>query len=364
MKFNFFSSTALPTALSTVLTRSDADNLGAAAEHAALTTALHALLERLPQSAKGGDYLKRLCDTVLDATPRLRLVWIGFCEGEDEKVVPHAAAGDCVPEAEDWRLPQACFDFPGAYSQAALESVGALDDLNSLFAPWHGRLDACTVNCALAIPLRSEKTSVRGLIVFYADDVDYFSRLGSAPFQAFAHVAETVWQQSTLMHMLTQNAQLDEVTGLMNRRKMSHLLQKGIERARQQNELLSIMLLRIEDFALVNQIHGWNAADALLVSFAREVTLQLRAQDRLGRWTGVEFLYVLPRTDRQHAEFLARGLQAYFSTRPLTINDMPIHLALHIGVATFPQQGKDMDELLAQAIRHLQLPLTPAAPGA
>jgi GGDEF domain-containing protein len=75
----------------------------------------------------------------------------------------------------------------------------------------------------------------------------------------------------------------------------------------------------------------------------------MRPQDKLGRWTGVEFLYLLPRTDQRHAEFLAQGLHAYFCTHPLSIREKPVALALHIGVASYVRPGMDLDDLLQQA---------------
>jgi diguanylate cyclase (GGDEF)-like protein len=311
------------------------------------------LLENLPQSVKNRDHIKRLCDTVLDASPHLRLVWIGFSDGDEAMVAPHAAIGECVPEAEEWSLPRVCFEQSGPYSQAALESVGALNDLNSLFAPWRGNLDACSANCALAIPLRSDRPNVRGLVVFYADDVSYFAYTGAAPFRAFCHIAEIIWQQSNLLQMLTEKAQIDTLTGLMNRRKTSYVLKKAVERAAQEKEPLSIMLLRLEGFGKINDTHGWRAADMLLASFAREITLQTRAQDKVGRWTGVEFMYIMPRTDQKHAEFLAQGLQSYFASHPLYIQHQPILLSLHIGVAAFDNAGMSLDELVTQASRHM-----------
>lgn len=353
MKFNFFSSTE-PTQFPTAIALSNAPEAQGEDERTALTAALHVLLENLPQSVKNKDHIKRLCDTVLDATPHLRLVWIGFTEGDDDKVIPHAAIGECVPEAEDWRLPRSCFEHAGPYSQASLESVGGINDLNSLFWPWRDNLDACSASCALAIPLRSDKPDVRGLIVFYADDVSYFAHTGAAPFRAFCHIAEIIWQQSNLLQMLTEKAQIDTLTGLMNRRKTSYLLKKAVERAAQEDELLSIMLMRLEGFGKINDVYGWRAADMLLASFAREITLQTRAQDKIGRWTGVEFMTILPRTDMRHAQFLAQGLLGYFASHPLYVKQESILLSLHIGVATYGHENLSLDELVNQANRNMQ----------
>lgn len=354
MKFPFFSSATRHPPLSTVLTQSGAGANDIAADRAALTAALYTVLQDLRESLRDPHHLHRLCDTVLQASPRLRLVWIGFCEPEDETVLPHVVAGECTSETADWRLPQACFSATSPFSQAALESIGTLNHLNSLFSPWQSNMEACTASAALAIPMPAEKHDIRGLIVFYADEVNFFSRLGSAPFQAFSDVAGSIWQQSSLMQILIQKAQLDDLTGLMNRRKITHFLQKSIEHASREKELLSIMLLRIDGFDRINALYGWNAGDQVLSTFARHMALQIRSHDRLGRWTGVEFLYVLPRTDVRHAHFLAHGVHAYFLQHPLLVNDAPLALHLKMGVATYPKHAAGIDDLLRQAGQHVQ----------
>ncbi|MBS0309205.1 MAG: GGDEF domain-containing protein [Proteobacteria bacterium] len=360
MKFNFFASTG-PQSLLAAGTATAPTTVLIATEHAALSQALYTLLESLPQAPAERDHIHRLCDTVLDATPRLRLIWIGFAADDELFVAPHAVAGESIVEANDWRLPLACFDAATPYAQAALETTDGSHELHSLFAPWLGNMDACSAHAALAIPLRSEKREVgeaRGLIVFYSDDVNYFSRLGGTTFQAIGHVAEIIWRQTSLMQMLAHKSQIDALTGLMNRRKMHYVLKAAIERAQREEEMLSIMILRIDRFGRLNERFGWNAGDNLLTSFANEVALQMRAQDRLARWTGVEFLYLMPRTDRRHAEFLAHGLRAYFSSHPLRVRDEEVALDLHIGVATCASPTMQLDELLREADCQMQVAIS------
>jgi GGDEF domain-containing protein len=54
-----------------------------------------------------------------------------------------------------------------------------------------------------------------------------------APFCAFCHVAEIIWNQSNLLRTLSQKAQLDAVTGLMNRRQTMYVLEKAIAQSLQ-----------------------------------------------------------------------------------------------------------------------------------
>lgn len=351
--FNLFSSREPRP--STELTRSSLNDLELVEEKARLNTALHTLLEIVPKSYDGQENIKRLCETIADATSHIRFIWIGFCEEGADSVSPYCAFGACSPESDDWNLPSSCFEYTGTYAQASHESVGELNELNSLFAPWHKNMDVCSVNSALAIPLRSEKAEVdlRGLLVFYADDVDYFSQIGVAPFQALSYIAEIIWQTSNLMQLLTQRTQLDALTGLMNRRKTMHVLDKAVERANEKGEPLSVMICRIDDFDKINDTHGWLAADAILSSFAKSISSRLRPQDSVGRWANIEFLFILPRTDTRHAELFAQSLQAYVMSHPIMEHGSPIRLSLSVSVTPYEKESNGLEDLIQQANRNL-----------
>ena len=352
MRFNVFSSREQRQPTST--RRSSFNSLRISAEKAALAAAVYTLLESLPQSHSGSENIKRLCQTILESTSHLRFIWVGFCEGESELVEPYATAGACTPECADWRLPRGCFNFTGTYSQTSYDNLDEAGDRSSLFAPWRHDADACSASAALAVPMRSERTGLRGLIVFYADEIDYFSHMGVKPFQAFCHLAEVIWKQSTLLQMLTQKAQQDTLTGLMNRRRTMYTLEKAVETAEAAKQPLSVLICRIEGFGKINDLYGWVAADAILAAFAKEMTRQLRPEDKGGRWTGIEFLFVLPDTNAQQVDQLAQGLQDYFLTHPITVkNWWSIRLALAFGSATYSEEFSGLDDLVQQANQNM-----------
>lgn len=320
------------------------------AERATLTVALHSLLETLPQSYSGRENIKLLCHAILGATSHLRFVWVGFCEGDSERIDPYAAAGDCTPESEDWRLSKACFDPSGPYSQAFPEDGASA---TFLFAPWSENKIASSVHSALAIPLRSEKSGLRGMIVFYADSVDYFAHMGVPLFQAFCYVAEIIWKQSNLMHMLTQKAQQDPLTGLMNRRHTMHVLEKEIAATESAGQPLSILICRVEGFNKLNDLYGWLASDAILAAFSKEVMHQMGPQDKGGRWTGIEFLYILPNANADEAEFMAKRLRDHFLVNPVNVKNWSIRLALSVGVATYSKLIIGLDDLILHANQNM-----------
>ncbi len=350
MKFNLFSARNPDAA---ARNKPVFDPRGADAERTALTIALHSLLETLPQSYSGRENIKLLCHAILGATSHLRFVWVGFSEDSSDAVAPYAAAGDCAQECQDWRLPAVCFDPAGPYSQAFPEHGESAEKSGHLFMPWRASRDACTVSGALAIPLRSEKRGLRGMIVFYADSLDYFSHMGVPLFQAFCHVAEIIWKQSNLLHMVTQKAQQDPLTGFMNRRHTMNVLEKAIAHADQAQESLSILLCRVEGFNKINDLYGWMAADSILAAFAKETVALMRPQDKGGRWTGVEFLYVLPDADAERAESIAKNLQEYFLVHPINVKNWSIRLALAVGIATYSKQCTGLDDLLQHANQNM-----------
>lgn len=358
MRLNPFSTHASQPSASITLKTFDKRRLNV--ERTALTQALHALLEGLPQSYNGRENIKRLCQTIQAATPHLRLVWVGFREGDAEWVEPYAADGDGVRECQDWRLPGACFDLAGSYSPASPEKNGSQNDPSPLFAPWRHNSAACSANGALAIPLRTEKAEQRGMMVFYADSQDYFSQLGVESFQAFCHICEIIWKQSDLMQMLAQKAQLDALTGVMNRRKTMYVLERAIEHSEMTDEPLSVLICRIDGFGELNDLYGWAAADAILSAFAKEASAQMRPQDKAGRWTGVEFLYVLPRADAEEAAALAKRLQDYFLVHPINVKNWSIRLALVVGVATYSKQNVGLDDFVQHASQSMTSATHPA----
>lgn len=326
------------------------------AERIVLINALYRLLESLPQASHLHEVGTVLCQTIIDSTENLRYVWLGVRHQAGAPVLPLAVAGDDAQDCDDWSLPESCFDFSAAYSQASLESVAAPADFPSLFAPWRSNPDSCSANAALALPLRAEHVGASAMIVFYAADIDYFAQLGVAPFQAFCNVAELLLKQSNMVLHLSRKVQLDGLTGLMTRRKTVFALNKAMEHADLVNQPLSIMLCRVEGFDKLNDIYGWFDADSILAAFVQTIALQLPADLQAGRWTGVEFLYLMPDVDAEAIAAKADALGRLLRGQTISVKNWSIRLTVSIGVATHSAQNNGLDDLIFQARQVMQKP--------
>lgn len=350
MLFNLFSPRSTGGVLPVI--PSLAPSFAVDSERERLARALNALLETLPQSHSGRESVKLLCNEILNASSHLRYLWVGFCEGNTTQVKPYTAGGECAGESADWRLPASCFDPITPYTQDLTSGVRDNSNFHSLFQPWQNDPQRCSARSALAIPLRSVKRGLRGVIVFYADTLDYFAAMGVGAFQAFCHVAEIIWTQSNLKHLVAQKSQQDSLTGLFNRRHMMHVLEDRIASVGANGasrDAISVVLCRIEGFNNLNAIYGWNTSDSILIEFSR-LSMEVLGSRVLGaRWTGVEFLFLMQGARAGETEEIAHRLRRHFSANPIKVENSAIRLGLSIGQATYDSHMMGVDDLVLQA---------------
>jgi diguanylate cyclase (GGDEF)-like protein len=141
----------------------------------------------------------------------------------------------------------------------------------------------------------------------------------------------------------------DNLTGLLNRRMLRDRLAHAIERAVRNNNMVGLILLNMNKFREINQTHGYETGDAVLVQVAATLRTVLRDCDTVARWSSDEFA-VLIEDLGQEADALqvAQKIVGAF-TAPLSVEDRSCFVSLSAGVAVFPTAGVDHDILLERA---------------
>jgi two-component system cell cycle response regulator len=155
-----------------------------------------------------------------------------------------------------------------------------------------------------------------------------------------------------LLHKEAQRLSItDGLTGVWNRRYLQLTLTKEIERAQRFGRPLSVLLMDIDHFKLVNDAHGHQVGDEVLVELTRRTMSTIRGQiDSLARYGGEEFIVVLPETPSDGAKVVAVKILAVFRHRPFVEDaDTGVPLTVSIGVAAFPEDGSTADELVRAA---------------
>jgi diguanylate cyclase (GGDEF)-like protein len=151
---------------------------------------------------------------------------------------------------------------------------------------------------------------------------------------------------------LQLNAVTDPLTGLYNRRLFGEAFEKELNRARRYGLPLGLVMLDLHRFKEVNDKHGHPRGDEVLRAAAATLKKALRTSDSAFRIGGDEFALLLPQTDEAQALALSRRIGTVFG-ESIAHFQMGVSVSMDHGVATFPQDGDQADQLIHVADERL-----------
>ena len=128
-------------------------------------------------------------------------------------------------------------------------------------------------------------------------------------------------------------ASRDALTGLYNRRHMQDRLVDSAKRHERYGERFTIVLVDLDHFKRINDVHGHRVGDEALMAFASAATLALRESDTVGRWGGEEFLFILPNTSPTKALVALDRLRAALQHCSISSRVPGLRVAFSAGVA-------------------------------
>ncbi|MEC4804867.1 MAG: GGDEF domain-containing protein [Jaaginema sp. PMC 1079.18] len=150
---------------------------------------------------------------------------------------------------------------------------------------------------------------------------------------------------------LEKVANLDYLTGLLNRRSASIAIEKEIQSYERDRLKCSLILLDVDRFKSINDNYGHYSGDLVLQHIAQILQNILKPQDIIGRWGGEEFLIALPQTPLENAYSVAEKIRLAIAQKPCEPHK--INVTISSGVATFPQHGKTLEKVVDTADKAL-----------
>jgi diguanylate cyclase (GGDEF)-like protein/putative nucleotidyltransferase with HDIG domain len=150
---------------------------------------------------------------------------------------------------------------------------------------------------------------------------------------------------------LQAEARVDPKTGLYNARYFAAALSEEIGRARRFERPMSLIMADLDLLRDINNTYGHLAGDAVLKGIAEIFRAQLRHYDVPARFGGEEFSILLPETPPEQALEIAERIRRAVAERTFDVetSSEPIRATVSIGVAGFPKDGTDANELIHQA---------------
>jgi diguanylate cyclase (GGDEF)-like protein/PAS domain S-box-containing protein len=166
----------------------------------------------------------------------------------------------------------------------------------------------------------------------------------------FISQIQDISERRRMMEKLKDQANLDYLTGLYNRRYFIERGTQELARAARYDKPLSLLMFDIDEFKQVNDTRGHRTGDLVLRHLSRVLGETLRSIDFCGRLGGEEFAVLLPETDAQAAFEIAERLRMAVAASPVVPEEgPPVRYTISIGVTTLDHEDSNIDTLLGLA---------------
>jgi diguanylate cyclase (GGDEF)-like protein len=208
-----------------------------------------------------------------------------------------------------------------------------------------------TLRSALAVPLEGP-AGVTGVLAIYSREKDAFTRDQLRVVQAISHKLAMSIENALKFRQAEKSATTDSLTGLPNARSLFLHLDSELARCKRENGPLSILVCDLDGFKQVNDRYGHLQGNQVLVQVAQGLRDSCRSYDYVARMGGDEFVIVLP--SQKAASLLAKIDRFVTVVEEAGRKLCPLaDLSLSIGEASFPSDGQDAEQLLAEADRKM-----------
>jgi diguanylate cyclase (GGDEF)-like protein len=175
--------------------------------------------------------------------------------------------------------------------------------------------------------------------------------------EAYVLMMHDISQQKLLLDTFQEQARMDALTGIYNRRYFMELGLKSLQHMSRYGHAFSLGILDLDHFKSINDEHGHLVGDDVLRAAAQLFAEVLREEDILGRYGGEEFIFFLPETSPKVAMTVAERLRCALARMEISSKEQPIHITASFGITGYDQAtpGLSMKEMCKKADEALYL---------
>jgi len=152
-----------------------------------------------------------------------------------------------------------------------------------------------------------------------------------------------------MVKKLEELATTDGLTGLLNKRAMLDMADQKVASATRFSRHLSVLVTDIDFFKKVNDTHGHDVGDIVIRGMGEILRRAKRTTDAVARFGGEEFVIICEETDAKGAMLLAERVRKEVEGKAFVTPHGPIKVTCSVGIATFPEAGRDWEALFKSA---------------
>jgi diguanylate cyclase (GGDEF)-like protein len=212
------------------------------------------------------------------------------------------------------------------------------------------RRHARTSGSFLAVPLKS-KGRILGVMNFNRPGLEAFSPQEIRLAEAIAAQGALAIANARLYQQTLELSFTDPLTGVPNRRQLFLRLENELSRSLRFGDPLSLLMIDLDLFKQINDVHGHTAGDGVLRGVALALRRTIRKIDVVARYGGEEFCVVLPRVGQPEALEVAEKLRRAVAsaTMPGPEGQPPLSVTISVGVATLGADAQEVAGLIERA---------------
>jgi diguanylate cyclase (GGDEF)-like protein len=173
--------------------------------------------------------------------------------------------------------------------------------------------------------------------------------------ESYLSTSASVLSTLQLLQTMREQANIDPLTGLYNRRFCKDYARKLMAMARRKDTPLGFIMLDLDHFKEINDMYGHEVGDRILKQFARTVTQSMRETNLTARLGGEEFVVLLPDTGPSACQVVAERIRravAHMNMPQIKGKNLP-QITVSLGIAVYPEHGGTLEEMLQSSDRAL-----------
>lgn len=299
--------------------------------------ALNAIARQTTAIVDLDELLQKVCKLVLERFPVDHVAAV-ICE--DEGLVLRAHEGSLTP-----MLPKGTHVAGGGLTQLCLDRQKPVVENEVAVVPGYvagfveTRAEVCIPLIYMGEKLGALAFESRRPHAFQAEDVQAL--------EAVADIVAGAIKNAKYFARAQQLAYLDGLTGIYNRRFFEKQISTELERASRYGGDLSLIMVDVDHFKKLNDEFGHLLGDEVLRTVANIFSQQLRKSDMVCRYGGEEFAIIAPQTSGSNATDVAEKLRRIIGG--YSFPGVPKNVSISVGVAEYPINGRDRDQIVAAA---------------